>query len=946
MALRAIKHKFTGSTTAITSYDYTKTNIGSLIVQNTGSNPEDKFVGPRPISLARPSLDFAVTSTGTAAVAFTALYSTGTAAVLGAVVTGTGTTWTTAAHVGKLIGFGSTNPALITAWYTIASRSANTTITLANGTTGIIITAGAYVIADQTVTGASGASFGTDMVGMSIGFGSTSPASITQWYRIMSRASSTSITVSGIPGTISAGSYVIVTSMMYPHAVTISSIKDWIFLVENSINAVATRRISMYEYNKSTYAYTWIGHIIATLNTSTAHTIRGFRALRYVHTAGEASVSDTTVTGVGTAFVDEGIAVGARIGFGSTDPTAISTWYVISAITDNTNLTLSSSAGTITQGAYVIEELRFAIVTTNATIASSGLYLVKGVNYADFTSGGTTISASTGSTDNLKLVYWLSDAGTTTGTNVVTNQNSCGCAIQPEVNKGLHYAYVLDAALSASAYAKVYRYNLRATGTITSGKMLMSIAYYTTGTVGVSGTAVTGSGTTFTTDMIGMKIGFGSKSPALITTWYTIDSFTSATSITLSSSAGTITAGTDFIVDSADVLCTAPTLIAGTMSGVNNGRIGTLAHGPGKDVESLYFVTTTRIYRAALSNIYAGNMNWISENRPEIPPGSASAFPLTSALNSVEIVDACDRLLVLTTGATAFHNYITKYPTAAGDAFDSIWGVDDKQQDLPTASASLAPHFNTGSQTCSVWSQSGTAHIIQHGYTANLCQMYGLPLSAHWSYASTTDQRVITPSIPTPDCANFERVFVSAIGSYGTGEFSLTSEQYRIYFRTKGILYNTGKWTLVEKDGDLSGLNGYQRIQFMFEFSTIGWYCIPARITSLTVVYDDSVTVTDSHFQPSASLSNPTNKIFAWRFATAFVGTVPALRIRLYNVANGDLLVDDSTVNPDGTWEKATDGTTWVAYGTLADKSNETTYIRYTPASLGDNIKVRAVLTQ
>jgi hypothetical protein len=446
--------------------------------------------------------------------------------------------------------------------------------------------------------------------------------------------------------------------------------------------------------------------------------------------------------------------------------------------------------------------------------------------------------------------------------------------------------------------------------------------------------------------MIGMKIGFGSKSPAVITTWYTIESFTDTTHITLSSSAGTIAGGTDFIVDSADVLCTAPTLIAGTMSGVNNGRIGTLNHGPGKDVESIYFVTTTRIYRAALSNIYAGNMNWISENRPEIPPGGTNTFPSTSALNSVEILDACDRLLVMTTGATAFHNYITKYPDAAGDSFDSIWGIDDKQQDLPTADANLPIHFNSGSQTCSVWSENGIAHIIQHGYTANLCQMYGLPFSAHWSYASTTNQRIISPSINTPDCANFKSVLVSALIRYGGGELSVTSEQYRVYFRTKGIIDDSGEWTLVEKDGDLSGLKGYQRIQFMFEFSTIGWYCVPARIFSITVIYDDTTSYTDSHFQPSASLSSPTNKIFAWRFATAFGDAVPMLRIRLYNAVTGDLLVDDSTVSPDGTWEKATDGTTWVAYGTLSDKSNETTYIRYTPASLGDNIKVRAVLTQ
>ncbi len=942
MSLRATKHTFTGSTTAISTYDPSKVNLGTLMVQNTGSNPEDKYIGPKPIGLTQPSLQLAITTTGTAAVAFTSLYSTGTAALAGATVTGTGTTWT-AAYVGKLIGFGSTNPALITAWYTIATRTSNTVITLANGTTGIILTAGSYVIADQTVTGASGASFGTDVIGMSIGFGSTSPAAITQWYRIMSRASSTSLTVSGIPGTISAGSYVIVTTMMYPHVLTFSSTVDWVFLIENSTNAVAERRIFLHEYNKTTSTYTWTGYITATLNTSTAHTIRGFRALRYLHTTGQASASGTAVTGYSTTWLDEGIAVGARIGFGSTDPTQISTWYVISAIGSETGITISASAGTVAQGAYVIEELRFVITTSNATVASGGLFLVKGVNYADFIAGGTTIAASSGSTDNLKLVYWLSDAGTTTGTNVVTNQSPCGCAIATEVSKGLHYAYVLDGI--GSTFMKVYRYNLRATGTITSGKMLMNLSYTTAGTVTVAAGVVTGSGTAFASSMVGMKIGFGSTSPVTITTWYTIGSYTSGTSITLTDLSVTIGSSTIYVIDSADVVSTAPVLVTGTTVAVNNGRISTLNHGPGSGQESLYFVTTTRIYRAPVSAIFAGNTNWIADNRPEIPAASVNAFPATSLLNSVEIVDACDRLVILTTGANGIHHYITKYPSAGGEQFESLWGIDDKQQDLPTASASLVPHYNTGSQMASLWSQNGIAHIIQHGNTANQCQMYALPLSAHWTYAGSTNQRIITPIIYTPDCTTFRRVLVTYLNRLGSGEFTLTPEPFELHFRTKGIYTDTGEWTPVGKDGDLSGLTGAPRIQFMFEFSTVGWYCIPARILDMTVTYDDSGSTTDTHYQPSAAKSNPASKQFVWRFADDFGGTVPTLRVRLYDALTGDLLVDDYTTGTGGTWEKSTDGTSWGAYNTT-DKGNETTYIRYTPASLGDNIKVRAVLTQ
>jgi hypothetical protein len=383
-----------------------------------------------------------------------------------------------------------------------------------------------------------------------------------------------------------------------------------------------------------------------------------------------------------------------------------------------------------------------------------------------------------------------------------------------------------------------------------------------------------------------------------------------------------------------------------------------------------------------------------------------------------------DRLIVLSTGATGFRHYVTKYPTSAGDPFDHIWGVDDKQQDqasslgnayvssgtvavsttavtgtntffvaamvgyrigfgstdptaistwytisaftsitsitLSTSAGTVGagsayvidwnsytiPHFNTNSQVSSLWSENGIAHIVKHGTTTALSQLYALPLSAHATYASTTDQKVITPALYTPNCNQFRNIFVSHDDALGTGEFSLNTEPFYTYFRVSGIDDNTGEWTLINPTGDLTGIAGASRIQFMFTFATIGTFCIPARIMGLTVVYDDTAIATDSHHQPSAGLSNVVNKQFVWRFATAFGGTVPTLRVRLYNATTDTLLVDDTTTSTNGgTWEKSTDGSSWGAYNTT-DKGNETTYIRYTPPALGDNLKVRAVLTQ
>jgi hypothetical protein len=109
------------------------------------------------------------------------------------------------------------------------------------------------------------------------------------------------------------------------------------------------------------------------------------------------------------------------------------------------------------------------------------------------------------------------------------------------------------------------------------------------------------------------------------------------------------------------------------------------------------------------------------------------------------------------------------------------------------------------------------------------------------------------------------------------------------------------------------------------------------------VVYEDNTT--DSHFQPSVGFSSTTNKQFAWRFSTAFGGTVPTLKVQLFDAVSGALLVTDDTATPTGTFEKSTnDGSSWGAYNTT-DKGNDTTYIRYTPAALGDDVKVRALLT-
>lgn len=648
-------------------------------------------------------------------------------------------------------------------------------------------------------------------------------------------------------------------AVMYPHVITISPTIDWVFLVENLASASALRRVMLYEYNKSTNLYSWRGFITLTLPTATAHTIRGFRVARYVHTTGTVGVSGTAVTGSSTQFQTERIAAGARIGFGSTDPEAITTWYPISSITNDTSLTLGVSAGTISAGtAYVIEELRPMLVTTNATIANGGLFVAKGVNYNDFTTTGTTISASASTVDNLKLVYKLSDAATT------TLQVGGGLMIDDEVSKTQHDVYIINGTTTVS----VFKVNVRGSGTITTGQMVLT--------------------------------------------------------------------GSDMVITGAQA-------VTGTTSQTNNGRLVTASHGPGNGVKSLYFVTTNRIYRAAVSNITSGNTTWQSDNRIEATPGGSNTIPLSTTLASIEYIGSADTFIITTTGTSSAKSYITQYPNTSGDLFDYVWGADFKLQDASTSSTD-APSIpaNTLSVAFSVWSENGIAHICRNGTVATNMRVVAIPFLTHWDFPDSLNQFVISPKFIVP-ASKIERVNVLQATYLGLNEFQVPTEPVRLFYRTTGIDDNSGAWTALNKRGDIN-LAGVTTIQFKVEYSTLGLGpMIPARLYGLTLIYEDETT--DSHYLPSADLSNKTTKTFAWKFQTAFGTTVPTLRVRLYNAVTNGLIDDDDSVTQTGTWEKSTNGTTWGAYNNT-DKSNDTTFIRFIPASVPDNVQVRALLTQ
>jgi hypothetical protein len=265
----------------------------------------------------------------------------------------------------------------------------------------------------------------------------------------------------------------------FVHPVKINNDLWWIF-GQDAATAAATRRVQLWTWVPSTASLSLSGAVNLIFPAATVgHIVRGLRASLNNYTSGTVGVSTTTVTGSGTQWT-VGLSVGSRIGFGSTDPNQIPQWYEIASIDSDTQITLTSSAGSISAGSsYVIQDLMLVTATTNTTATNGGLFVVKGLRPELFTNPQTNIPAAT-TVDKIRAVYWIKDAAT------VTNTVAGGCALEEFTSFTEQYAYVCNGAGTA---LRVFKYNFRAPLTALSAgaHVLGSPDLITTGTQTVTG---------------------------------------------------------------------------------------------------------------------------------------------------------------------------------------------------------------------------------------------------------------------------------------------------------------------------------------------------------------------------------------------------------------------------------------------------------------------------
>jgi hypothetical protein len=114
-------------------------------------------------------------------------------------------------------------------------------------------------------------------------------------------------------------------------AITYSGSKQWVFALRGFAANNGNAEIAAWEFDKDTYEYTYKGRTTVTPPSVTAGTWQGIKSNLEYYSTGSVEVNGTTVTGTGTDFIADRIPVGARIGFGSTDPSDITTWYRIAS---------------------------------------------------------------------------------------------------------------------------------------------------------------------------------------------------------------------------------------------------------------------------------------------------------------------------------------------------------------------------------------------------------------------------------------------------------------------------------------------------------------------------------------------------------------------------------------------------------------------------------------
>jgi hypothetical protein len=227
--------------------------------------------------------------------------------------------------------------------------------------------------------------------------------------------------------------YEVLSVSPYSYAVQIDSLGSvkynddtiWLFYCGGGSQGTTPKRIFLATFKKSISQFTDIGSILINFPDNTNHQCYTILPSLERHTGGTITVSGNSVTGLGTTWLTDGVCVGNRIGFGSTNSDDITIWYRVNSVNSNTSITIikefyndgNPSTLNITGAtSYVIEDFRLIYINyAGGSATIRGISLVKGLRYELFLTPPTSIPAAT-TIDNIRACYRILDSATTSAT--------------------------------------------------------------------------------------------------------------------------------------------------------------------------------------------------------------------------------------------------------------------------------------------------------------------------------------------------------------------------------------------------------------------------------------------------------------------------------------------------------------------------------------------------
>jgi hypothetical protein len=407
-----------------------------------------------------------------------------------------------------------------------------------------------------------------------------------------------------------------------------------------------------------------------------------------------------------------------------------------------------------------------------------------------------------------------------------------------------------------------------------------------------------------------------------------------------------------------------PTGAAINGSGTGKIAIAAMQSGSVSGVTSLY-TDNTGIVQTEI-NLLQNDVVPSYTYMPELPPGSTTTYPAAGNVGRVLYDSISDSLIILNQSATA-KSFITKYklnliqPTLVSTLY-----TRDTYNTLSYENSYDIAFLMNGNQlqgsTANIFSQKypdtlgvgfygtildGVLHLCRNATTIQN-NLYAVPIGCEAQYVDYSKNALYSPKYVLPNVVGITGLYVNQYKEYGSLGFTIPPEPLVIHYRTTGIDTNTGSWTEFTNVQNLNddiiceGVITSIEIQFRFSYKIAGNTCLPNRVYGFTLAYEDDRT--DSHYSPSVSNSNLTNRTFAWRQESLWNSNIPNLKIRLYNATNNNIVFYDTVTNSvSGTWEYSTDnGVTWLPWSSSADSVGN--YIRYVADFIPSGIKLRVGL--